>query len=305
MNIGRTRKLITEESVGLTIAELEKEFAASHSGETYFVDGNKSDDSGDGTTWATAYKNLATGLAASHANIAISLNRGWAKRNRIYCIADAFTEDLTKLAQKTDVIGVGSYNAGKQCGLIGNHVIDSTSYAGCRFFGFRFEEVDTGIVWTIPTQQSGIEFHDCVWSARGTNPTIGLKSTASYALHVINCRFEAVNGYTTACISLKTGVSDDTIIQGCQFGGAIGILIDNGVTNTAGRIWIDDNRFMNLTMCIDDNSDGGTGIAVVTRNIMVSEATIGVNMYDINLALAAGNIATGSDNTLDVPIKAA
>ena len=216
---------------------------------------------------------------------------------------DAIDEDLTKLAPKTDVIGVGSYNAGTQCGLIGNHVIAGT-YQGCRFFNFRFDEVDTGIVWTLVTGQTGAQFINCVWVSRSTNPTIGLKATAVYGLGVIDCQFESVNGYTTACISLKSGVTDNCIIRGCHIGGAIGILIDNGVTNTAGRILIDDNRFMNLTMCIDDNSDSGTGIAVVTRNVMVSEETIGANMYDINLALAAGNIATGSDNTLDVPIKA-
>ncbi len=275
-------------------------------GDIFYVDGNRPNDGGSGKSWADAYQKLATGLAVSHADIGRTADRQWAGRNTVYVKGDALTEDLVALAQKTDVIGVGSYNAGKQAGLIGNHVIVGT-YAGCRFFNFRFEEVDTGIVWTAPTGATGLEFHSCVWSARGTNPTIGLKTTAVYALKVINCQFESVNGYSTACINLKSGVSDDTIIQGCDIGGAIGILIDNGVTTVAGHIRIDKCDFNNLTLCVDDNSIAGTGSARITNCTMISAAACGAaggtigNCLDYNARLAANNFLSGSDGNIRAP----
>ena len=126
-------------------------------------------------------------------------------------------------------------------------------------------------------------------------------------MKVIGCDFEASNatgGFSTAGIILKSGVSDNTIIKGNRFGGGIGIVIDNGVTNTAGRIWIENNHFYNTTFAIDDNSDGGTGIAVVIENFAVSDGIV-ANVFDINLLRAIGNKTVGSDNALDVPISAA
>ena len=96
-------------------SDLDGLYSPGVSGEIYFVDGNKSDDSGDGTTWATAYKYLATGLAASHAQISATANRAWARRNRVYVCGDAIEENLTKFAEKTDVIGVGSCNQHPRC----------------------------------------------------------------------------------------------------------------------------------------------------------------------------------------------
>ena len=104
-------------------------------GKVIYVDGNRAAN-GDGTSWENAYNVLASALADSHADIAVSSQRGWADRNKRYVKGDALTEDLTALAQKTDVIGVGSYDANKQPGLIGNHVIGAINYAGCRFINF-------------------------------------------------------------------------------------------------------------------------------------------------------------------------
>ena len=272
----------------------------------WYVDGNVVS-SGDGRTWRSAFKTLTEGLAAAQAYQTTSGNRAWAHRSKVYCVGDKLTEDLVILAEKTDVIGVGSCNAGKKPCLVGNHVPITTTTGGCRFINWQFEEADNGIMWTLTSVSASIEFHNCTFSSRSAVATGGIRSTANYGFKVINCDFEAAGaagGFSTACIELKTGVSDNQIFTGNRFGGGIGIVIDNGVTNTAGRIWIENNHFYNTTFAIDDNSDGGTGIAVVIENFAVSDCIV-ANVFDINLLLAIGNKTVGSDNALDVPISAA
>jgi len=88
--------------------DLQKDAANQRNGgQVYYVDGNVINDSGDGTSWATAYQKLSTAMAASHANIGLASNRAWAARNIIYVRGDEITEDFTAMAQKTDIIGVG------------------------------------------------------------------------------------------------------------------------------------------------------------------------------------------------------
>ena len=105
----------------------------------YYVDGNFGSDNQGGTGgWYNAKQTLSAALAASHADIA-SGAEGWAARNVILCKGDALDEDLVLLAQKTDVIGLGSYNANQKCGLIGNHVPTTNDAYGTRFYNFWFQ----------------------------------------------------------------------------------------------------------------------------------------------------------------------
>ncbi len=270
---------------------------------TFYVDGNVVS-SGNGLSWLSAVKTLAEGLALAQAYQSTSGNRAWAHRATVYACGDSLTEDLVLLAEKTDVIGVGTANMWPKGWLNGNHIPVTTAMGGCRFINWIFTEPDNGIMWTVTgTYSTGIQFVDCTFSSRSTVATTGIKSTACYNFKVLGCDFEASNatgGFSTGCIELKSGVSDNQIFRNNRFGGGIGIVIDNGVTNTAGRIWIDNNIFYNTTLCIDDNSDGGTGIAVVTNNMLVSDAAL-ASGYDINLKRAAGNIATGASDSAHVP----
>lgn len=266
-------------------------------GKVIYVDGNRLAN-GDGTNWENAYNDLPSALADSHADIADGTQRGWADRNKIYVKADAFTADLTLLAQKTDVIGVGSYDANTQPGLIGNHVIDGTNYAGCRFFNFRFSEVDSGAMWTVPTTQSGLGFIGCTFDGRVNTPTHGIISTASYMLHVIGCRFigPVDTTFTTACIELAAGASDDNIFIGNEMHGGLGIVINASTTTPAGNIVIRDNFIDAKTLCVDDNSD----LAAMVNNRFVSVAADGgvtaPGCMDGNIFRAVGNVLAGNDS---------
>ena len=169
----------------------------------YHVEGNSGSDTSEGKSWDTAFKTLAVGLAASHADIS-SNSQGWAARNVILCKGDALDEDLVLLAQKTDVIGVGHWNRFPMCGLIGNHVPASASGQGTRFFNFYFQaNAAGGDIWTLDSTVAGLEFHGCIFHAGSTTAaTAAIVNTASPFIGVFGCSCEGL-------------FSDATIEFGC------------------------------------------------------------------------------------------
>jgi hypothetical protein len=271
-------------------------------GTVYYVDGNAGDDGNDGLSWATAFKTLAVAMAASHANIAAD-STGWASRNRIYIKGDSFVEDLTKLAQKTDVIGVGSCDHHDMPRIIGNHVIDTTSYMGCRFFNVAFKPAATGgVVMNLPTQQSGIGFYGCLFDGRSTvAATKAILATAIEQLTIQGCRF--IGKYSTTTIEIGAGSSralliKDNIIES----GAIGITVNAGLTCADADAMILNNVFDVVTLVVDENSDkvliGGN------RGKTAADGTEAATI-DYNAALAWDNIITHSAGTSIYPALAA
>lgn len=269
----------------------------------WYVDGNVVS-SGDGRAWASAFKTVAEGLAAAHTYQTTSGNRAWAHRSTVYVAGDDLDEDLTKFAEKTDVIGVGSDDGRKGPAILGNHVLEAAStdtYAGCRFINITFTPEAAGPVVTIPTGQNGIEFIGCKfeWAAASTT---GILITASADMVVDNCEFikGSSTGFSTAAISIAAGAAGQTTITNNYIDSGVGVLLNASTTGEGIRI--DNNVFVSVTLCVDDNAD----IAYVTNNIMISEAdndTIG-NIIDSNAAKAAGNIVTGSSSTQTHPFAA-
>ena len=265
----------------------------------FYVDGNVVS-SGRGNSWDSAFKTLAEGLAAAQSYQSTSGNRAWAHRATVYACGDSLTEDLVILAEKTDVIGVGSCNSLKKCQVIGNHVPVTTTTSGCRFINFQFSEADAGAMWTLTSVSGGINFINCDFSVRGAIATHGILMTAlGYANVIIDgCYFDAFpNGFTTGAIVVGAGLCDKLVITNNYINSSIGIVINASTTNVAGVIQIDRNVITATTFCIDDDS----ALAIVTNNMMVSSANVGATMYDLNLAKAAGNVATGADDTHSVP----
>jgi len=275
-------------------------FSSNGNPSVFYVDGNIST-SGDGRTWNTAYKTLAEGLAAAHSYMSTSANRAWAHRATVFCCGDSFTEDLVLGAEKTDIIGVGSCDGKDRPTLIGNHVPATTNVLGMRWINWNFAEVDSGVIWTCTSVCSGMKFINCTFQARGANATHGILWTLSYDLEVSNCYFDTgPSGFSTGCIVIGAGVSDKIYIHDNVIAGAVGIAVSATYAQVAGDLIINNNVFRTAGLAIDDDS----ALAVVTNNQIISAGTIGANSYDFNVARAANNVVTGSDNTLDVPIKA-
>ncbi len=272
-------------------------------GTIYYVDGNKST-AGTGTGgWSNAFNTLSAALAASHANIAVSSRRAWATRNTIFVIGDFITEDLTKLAQKTDVIGLGSTNQYKKAGILGDHVIEAATtahYMGCRLINMHFRGDGGGILFDIPVNQNGIEFIDCEFQQNG-GETIGLRLGGCHDTKILGCVFRPNTsgvGFSTAAIQLLNGAGSVTNvnIEGNQiFSGGIGINWDE--TNSI-NCWVIDNKMWTTGLGIDDESDD----IFVIGNRMITAVDTGTYTagFDFSEAKAIDNTVTGSGGETDI-----
>lgn len=274
-------------------------------GTVYYVDGNKST-AGTGTGgWSNAFNTLSAAMAASHANIAVSARRAWASRNTIYVRADAITEDITALAQKTDIKAVGSDDAFEKALIIGTWIIpDTTQYPGCHFYNMKFyDDGAGGALWDVDTQ-SGLEFHGCVFNANATD-TIGLQVEECQNLKLIGCEFsdQGTNGgFTTAAIQV---VQDTDAIWNYRIlGGYIrsdGIGIDWNETVAEGCV-VNGVLFDTAGMWIDEEGDN----LIVTNNTAITAVDTGTWTagYDFSLAKSANNVQTGSGGETDeIPVR--
>lgn len=268
-------------------------------GTVYYVDGNAGSDSNNGKSWEDAFKSLAVALAASHADIASGAT-GWASRNRVFIKGDSFVEDLTKLAQKTDIIGVGSCDHHPQARIIGNHVIDTTSYMGCRFINVNFASpAASGVIMTLPTEQSGISFLNCIFDGRSTTPaTKAIAATAVEMLTFKGCRF--VGKFSTTTIDIGTGSSRMLLIEDNKIeSGAIGITVNSGLTCTDSVAQILNNVFDVVTLVIDENSNkviiGGN------RGRTQADGTVAATI-DYNDKMAYDNIFAHSAGVSQYPV---
>ena len=263
----------------------------------FYVDGNVVS-SGNGLSWLSAVKTLTEGLALAHAYASTSGNRAWAHRPTVYCCGDYLNEDLVILAEKTDIIGVGTTNQFDRCGLKGLHVPVTTNCWGSRWYNMHFENDSAGVIWTLTSVSGGIKFLNCTFSSRDTADTIAVKATAVGFLEIGGCHWMAgPEKFTTAAIDILAGNAADTLIHDNFIVGAIGVRVNASATATAGVIAIDNNVIYSSGKVIADASN----IVRVTRNRCntdVSESTPG-DMWDGAAKYWCDNLITGSGGTTD------
>jgi len=268
-------------------------------GTVYFVDGNSGDDTNEGTLgWEAPLKTLEAAFTASHADIARGSDR-WARRNTIYVAGDSFEEDLIILPQKTDVIGVGSYNGHSGPNILGNHVPANAGF-GCRFFNVNFEPVAADDIFTLTGVTWGFELHKCTFRASGTLVAVSaVDMTAVPHTRIIGCRF--LGGFTGDVIDIGAGAVDDIIIRGNEIlgGDNDGIIVTGTTTVTAKRTaLIADNYIQVDNVTIDDGADGTFN---VVNNRCISAGALGTTSHVITVAMASGNIVTGNGVQISVP----
>jgi len=254
----------------------------------YFVDGNVSA-TGQGNGWDSPYSTFAEASAASHASIALSANRAWARRNVIWVAGDTLVEDVVAFPQKTDVIGVGSYDANKMPGITGTHAPVNTAY-GTRFYNIWWKgEAAANPIMTLTSATSGVEFIDNMFDGVVGTVTSGILATANPFLRVVGCRF--MGAFATSCISFGAGAAVNAEIIGNRMygGAAAGIIVNASTTLAYGGI-IDNNKIRVVGLCIDDNS----ALFVITGNECLSDvastttATL-IEVIDANVALGSNN----------------
>jgi len=256
----------------------------------FYCDGNAGNDGADGLSWDTAFKTLTVALAASQADIALN-SKGWAARNVIYCKGDSFVENLVLLAQKTDVIGVGSHDRYQTC-LFGNHVPtgSTTCSYGTRFFNFQFLAA-SGNIWTLDEWCCGLEFHNCFFDSNGT-ATSASALVIENAPHTVVSNCQLQGAFSDAVIEVLDGDSPglmilDNIIEGAEMGIDIDTVTDGDATHQKAII-IAGNIIRTTLACINDGSD----IAMIMNNNVVTAAAAGTG----GVGAIVGNEKLSSNN---------
>lgn len=247
-------KSISPNGLVKTLADNFNTLAGGIAGEVFYVDGNAGSDTNNGKSWDAPFASLSVALAASHADIA-SKAFGWTARNIIYLKDDEVEEDLVKLADKTDVIGVGSYDRWSKPRILGNHVIVGT-YLGTRFINCHFKSPAAGgDIMTLPTTCSGISFIGCTFDGySSTKATGAIVATTPASLTIQECKF--FGDYTDAVIEIAgTGEAADLLIADNFIQGKNqGIDVKSTITSTQFPGWIVRNYITTTTECINEAS---------------------------------------------------
>jgi hypothetical protein len=262
----------------------------------YFVDLNVSA-LGDGKTWGGAFATIAEAITASNVSIALTANRWWARRNRIFVCGDGITESLTVLPEKCDIIGVGS-DLLPFPRIVGNHAF-ALAAVGVRFINLGFYTATTGDLMSFPASCHGLQIINCFM-----HPA----ATSSKAIEITNCAHVRIEGNEITVgagdmskifaigISIEGTVCHDTHIKGNHITATEGINVEEATAAAMGSI-ISDNFIRAVALGIDDNSDD---FQIVNNRWMTDiDTTTSTAGYDFNIALAAGNIQMGVTGLCD------
>ncbi len=263
-------------------------------GADYYVDGNTLNKVQNGKSWSTAYSTLTSAITASNISIKLSSNRWWAKRNRIFVVADALTETLTAYPTKCDIIGLGSFNGNTQAGLTGHHAPASESY-GTRWYNMHFTAVATATaIHTLAGASSvgGCKFYGCTFDATAGTVTSAILATASLGLEVVDCEF--IGAFATSYISFGTGEAGRANIEGNRMSGSLGtgVALGSGATSTWG-MWLKNNDIQCAGLWVDDDAD--ILHVINNRAITAVDCATYTAGFDADLGLMSGNLQTGSN----------
>lgn len=272
-------------------------FPNPHGGQDYFVDGNVSA-TGDGLSWATAFLTLAEAIAASNISIALTANRWWARRNRIYVCGDQeIDEDLTVLPEKCDIIGTGT-DLLPFPRILGNHTI-ALATVGVRLINLGFITQATGDLLVLPAGCHGFQMIGCFMHP-GTTSSKALEITNSAHVRILDNEITVGAGDMSKIfavgISVEGTTCHDTVIKGNRITATAGIAVVEVGAAAMGSL-IADNIIRATGLAIDDNSDD---FQVVNNRWMTDvDTTTSTAGYDFNLQLAAGNIQMGVTGLCD------
>jgi hypothetical protein len=270
-------------------------------GADYYVDGNVTT-GGTGESWDSPCKTLAAAILLSNASITRSANRWWARRNRIFVVADRLVETIVLFPTKCDIIGVGSCDALLKPGIRGNHAPVTTEYYGTRWINVHFEPATAADIITLTNAGSGTEFHYCdfIGIDFAITAVSGIDSTAHELLKVMNCEFQG--GFSADYIDIGDGKINGTrIMDNIMTGGAKdGVMVTGTATLTsfASRGHIANNHIQCANITI---SAGVTSVFNVVNNYLMTAGAFGATSHVIDLSFAVNNRLSAADAFSYIP----
>ena len=274
-----------------------------YGGQDYIVDGNKVTNGPDGKTFKTAYNTLSTAITASNLSIASSVNRWWARRNRIFVCGDQeITENLTIFPEKCDVIGFGHDLVSKPR-ITGTHVIAALATGkayGTRFFNCGFMNNAAGPTIHLVADEMGVQLHGCdFWPVvTGSTHCVYLQISNAH-FQMTGCRImghpaDYATGIFAEGIKIDGTAQHDMVIRDNYIRATEGIHI---VAGTGGyNTVIRDNVIHAVALCVNDLA----GLSYGINNRMITDANTGADALlgvVATKSLWSGNKLTGVAGT--------
>jgi len=264
----------------------------------WYVDKWNGSDTYNGLSWKHAFATIQAAITAN--NALIDWSNYPQKINTILVAPGVYAEALTS-AYDCRIIGTGIPGT-DQCTEI--HPTEGSAITGTalglHLKNLRFEADEVVPVLDFDTVGSTI-IEDCeIFNGADYQATHGISTETASHMTIRRCTFGS--GSTALTHGIYAAGGADKYFHHCtvednQIHAGIGIYIQD--TCTATNAVIQRNTINCTTLGIDDDSDD----AAIIDNRIISAAVL-ASSYDINLAKSAGNIVTGSDNTLEVPICA-
>ncbi len=265
----------------------------------WYVNKWTGNDSYNGLSWKHAFATIQAAITANNATIDWSAYPK--KINTILVAPGVYAEALTP-PYDCRIIGTGIPGT-DQCTEI--HPAAGSALTGTGL-GLHLKNLHFEADEVLPVIDFGIVgstiIENCeIMNGAGYQATHGISTEDAKHLIVRKCTFGSGSTKLTHGIYAAGGADKffhHCTVEDCQIHAGIGIHIQDTCTGTHSVI--QRNMINCTTLGIDDDSDD---VAVIDNRII--SAAILASAYDINLAKAAGNIVTGSDDTLEVPICAA
>jgi hypothetical protein len=250
---------------------------------------------GDGIE--SPFDNIADAITASNVSIALSANRWWARRNRIFVMGDGIEEDLSVLPEKCDIIGMGS-DLFPFPRIVGNHAF-ALAKVGVRFINMGFYTSATGDLMSFPAGCHGLQVLDCFMHP-GTTSTKALEIADSAHVRVIGNEITVGAGNMAVIFGVAISIEGlasihDTVIAKNRITATKGVVIVEATAAAMGSR-IEDNYIRATGLTIDDYSDD---FQVINNRLISDAASDGSGadaVINCNLALAVGNRITCQDH---------
>lgn len=288
-------------------------FPSLDDGVKYYVDSNTGDDDKNGLGgFGNAMKTLAVAIAASNASIVespLGTGRGFAAENIIYYKGDSNTEVLTTLANKCNIIGVGSGGGHRAMpAIVGEHIIGAVGYVDCNFINMGFlPENNTGDLFTLPKELNGLKFIGCDFQSENGGAIAGSAFTIVGGNNMVieGCRFGVK--FTDSVIEFTSdGSSEQMIIKNNVVRGENkGIEFVTGLTSStdlSGPL-VEGNTILTTAICIEDADQDK--VWVVRNNCVTAadDGVAGIGIIKCNVARAVDNkVSSAGGVNADFPI---
>lgn len=229
-------------------------------GKTYYVNNTTGSASNDGLSWATAFAQVSTAIAAVVAFQAAQTDIYTRCRIYVAGTATAYTA-LTALPNYCDIIGIGADPRGNGVGIAriglddlgGSGVLAASStYRGLYFENLQFQAGNSGYCFKVQNLYRSV-FVNCAFMGDNTAATAsGVVIEKWSGVEMIHCHWGSAATTLAIAIDVTGTHFHNCCLDDCHIDGTIGMRVASGCTSGQNS-WVKNSYLASL----DDNATAG------------------------------------------------